>query len=595
MLVQNRFSIVRIACVLIIGSVSVISAFAAEPSSSPAAGAPAGAPSGKRYAVLVGINDYADPSIVKLSTPRNDAADLGARLSADGWDKVFVLRDDVDYRNQDFPSRTNIENRVHLLADLVRPEDTIFLFFSGHGVSTASGSSLLPVDASMTRLAETGISLSSLVSVFTGKGLRKIVVAVDACREEVSTTKGLSIVGIGGTAGSAAKAGTAGKASASPAAGAPATGGSGAESAALTLFATKAGWYSYEDSGGRNGVFTRFILEGFSGKADTASDGLVTFSELAAWLPDATAAYALDKGIRQQAVAAPGSGDISVLEVPVARVKPGSAAAPAASAQGRTSADQKPALSAASSGDELQPLFSSIKGHVKTALVNSLKDIDASLAKTNESLDEDETQYSYSADYDFDIEEVDDETGEPVPASATVSTATRTADPAPAGELASSPVRESASAAPVESGGNNTAFMSFSLFQLSIFSPLQLFPERYVIGGLALGLIQTDNAEVYGVQYAPISAAGKMGGVQTGILCSADDMYGFQAGGLFNQAKNVYGAQFGAINLAGTVRGVQIGFLNMAKNLKGIQIGFLNVLSDPGLLGRVMIGLNIGF
>jgi hypothetical protein len=27
-----------------------------------------------------------------------------------------VLRDDVDYRNQDFPSRTNIENRLHLLS-----------------------------------------------------------------------------------------------------------------------------------------------------------------------------------------------------------------------------------------------------------------------------------------------------------------------------------------------------------------------------------------------------------------------------------------------------------------------------------------------
>ncbi len=71
---------------------------------------------GKRYAVLIGINEYADPAIVRLSTPRNDASDIGARLSAEGWDKVFVLRDDVDYRNQDFPSRTNIENRLHLLS-----------------------------------------------------------------------------------------------------------------------------------------------------------------------------------------------------------------------------------------------------------------------------------------------------------------------------------------------------------------------------------------------------------------------------------------------------------------------------------------------
>ncbi len=85
---------------------------------------------GKRYAVLIGINEYADSSIVKLTTPRNDVADLGSTLAASGWDKVFMLKDDADYRNQDFPSRTNIENRINLLADLAQSEDTVFFFLA---------------------------------------------------------------------------------------------------------------------------------------------------------------------------------------------------------------------------------------------------------------------------------------------------------------------------------------------------------------------------------------------------------------------------------------------------------------------------------
>lgn len=252
---KNRVPVLRIAFTLISAAVLCVSSFASEQ-----------APGGKRYAILVGINEYADSAIVRLSTPRNDAKDLGELLSSDGWDKVFILRDDVDYRNPDFPSRTNIENRVHLLADLVKPEDTIFFFFSGHGISTERGSSILPVDAAVNRIADTGISLSSLLSVFTDRGLRKLVVAVDACREEVSTTKGLSIVGIAGNgaSGNGAVAGA-------PVGGVP----------ALTLYATKAGWYSYEDAGGRNGVFTRFMLEGLSGKADSAGNGDVTFAELA--------------------------------------------------------------------------------------------------------------------------------------------------------------------------------------------------------------------------------------------------------------------------------------------------------------------------
>lgn len=423
---KNRVPVLRIAFTLISAAVLCVSSFASEQ-----------APGGKRYAILVGINEYADSAIVRLSTPRNDAKDLGELLSSDGWDKVFILRDDVDYRNPDFPSRTNIENRVHLLADLVKPEDTIFFFFSGHGISTERGSSILPVDAAVNRIADTGISLSSLLSVFTDRGLRKLVVAVDACREEVSTTKGLSIVGIAGNgaSGNGAVAGA-------PVGGVP----------ALTLYATKVGWYSYEDAGGRNGVFTRFMLEGLSGKADSAGNGDVTFAELASWLPDATSSYALDRGIRQQAVASPGSGDMSALEVPVSRVQPGYVAqrtAPPVQPRGSS------AGSDASGKNDIKPLLSSISGQFKTALVNSLKEIDSSLAQSGISEgagdDAGDTEYAYSVDYeaDSDIEDVEDESDTEAAGSPIVSTV---------------------------GDSDSEASPPFSILQVSLFSPVQLFP-----------------------------------------------------------------------------------------------------------------------
>lgn len=503
---------------------------------------------GKRYAILIGVNDYADSSIVKLSTARNDASDLGERLVADGWDKVFVLRDDVDYRNQDFPSRTNIENRVNLLADLVKPEDTIFLFFSGHGISSGKEASILPVDASLNRLNDTSIKLSSLLSVFSSRGLRKVIVAVDACREEVSTTKGLSVVGISGA--------------------------SGGNSAALALFATKAGWYSYEDAGGRNGVFTRFVLEGLSGKADSAgasgaADGIVTFSELASWLPDATGSYALDKGIRQQAVATFGSGDTSALHVAVARssssadVKSGSlAAAPVVAAS----------AGAAGTAGEIEPLLNSIKGHVTTAVVNSLKDIDRSLGKekAESAAAKESAPTDQNTDFEYEMSFAAD-SDEPV-------------DSSPSG---GSPV--------ASDSGNDTPFFSFSLFQFGLFSPLQLFPKRFTIGGLAVGIIQTSNESVYGFQIAPIAVASRIGGIQTGVICTSDAVYGLQTGGLVNSSKTVYGVQCGFINTAEKVCGAQIGFINTAKALYGAQIGFINVMSRPGLFGKFMFGLNIGF
>ncbi len=289
---------------------------------------------------------------------------------------------------------------------------------------------MLPVDAAVTRLSETGILLPSLLSVFTDRGLHKVVIALDACREHLSTTKGLSIVGISGTTGT------------------PATVESNpAVNASLALFATKAGWYSYEDAGGRNGVFTRFLLEGLSGKADQGADGIVTFAELAAWLPGVTTSYALDRGIRQQAVSVTGSGDRTALYVRVSRVQPGitshtaaqTASLPSPGSAAPSTGSTAPTGSTGSPtalGGEIKPLVSSISGHLKTALVNSLKDIDASFAKSGlsdgDGDDGDDGDGDDRDDGDGDdgeIEDIDDFEAESIPTDSGVKMSDNSASP----------------------------------------------------------------------------------------------------------------------------------------------------------------------
>ena len=156
---------------------------------------------GKRYAVLVGINEYLDPGILKLGTARNDAKDLGDALAKAGWDKAFVMSDDTDARNADFPTRGNIERRISLLAELASPADTIMLFFSGHGLVEGNSELFLPVDADSTRLGSSALRLADQTKAFTDKGITKVILAVDACRESLNKSKGLSVVGIGGGAG----------------------------------------------------------------------------------------------------------------------------------------------------------------------------------------------------------------------------------------------------------------------------------------------------------------------------------------------------------------------------------------------------------
>lgn len=250
------------------------------------------AQAGKKYALLIGINEYQDSSLLDLRTPRNDAADLARALAV--WSGVFVLSDDeAKLRTDDFPSKANIEKRVRFLADMVRPEDTVLLFFSGHGVSYGQGAReeqfLVPVDADPSNLRASSVSLAGLIKTLRSGGLENVLVMVDACRENVLTSKGIALVGLGARPDNASDRGP------------------GDPSAAM--YATRAGWYSFEDPEreGRNGVFTRFILEGLSGGADGEGpygrmDKQISLGELASWVPEAVGEFAIRNKIRQQPV-----------------------------------------------------------------------------------------------------------------------------------------------------------------------------------------------------------------------------------------------------------------------------------------------------
>jgi len=94
------------------------------------------------------------------------------------------------------------------------------------------------------------------------------------------------------------------------------------------FYATQAGWYSYEDEGKRNSVFTRFLLAGLAGAADANRDGVITLGELAAWLPNAVSEYALAKGIRQKPFVSLHDPAVAGIPFGPSAGNPGSAPAP---------------------------------------------------------------------------------------------------------------------------------------------------------------------------------------------------------------------------------------------------------------------------
>ena len=89
---------------------------------------------GKRWAVLIGVNDYMESSIADLTKARSDAKSMSEYLQKKGeFDYIFTMTDDLDFRDPLFPTKANIEAKVNAIAGEAQPNDMILIFFSGHG------------------------------------------------------------------------------------------------------------------------------------------------------------------------------------------------------------------------------------------------------------------------------------------------------------------------------------------------------------------------------------------------------------------------------------------------------------------------------
>jgi hypothetical protein len=240
---------------------------------------------GRRYALCIGINGYEDPDINRLEKARNDAAGLGEALKSYGqFDSVFVMTDEVDPRHDpqmSYPRLSNIRGRLTYLQGFITPADLVVVSFSGHGIANEAGDSyLITADTSARDPFTTALPLKEVVDWLGGLKVRKSLLLIDACRETVPAraSRGLSSTRLQTEKFERAEV-------------------------AAVLYATRSGWYSYEDRETPYGVFTRFLLDGVKGKADYQygnRDGIVTFRELSGFVEDAVAAYALGQGLKQR-------------------------------------------------------------------------------------------------------------------------------------------------------------------------------------------------------------------------------------------------------------------------------------------------------
>ncbi|WP_296946837.1 polysaccharide deacetylase family protein [uncultured Massilia sp.] len=214
------------------------------------------------WAILVGVDNY--PKWPRLQYAVRDAEGVGQLLVQKfGFapERVITLRNEQ-------ATRTGILAAFHdrLAHGNLQPNDRIFVFFAGHGATRklSSGRDLgyiIPYDADPDQLATDAIPMTEIQNIAESLPAKHALFVMDACYSGLGLTRG------------------------------------GANASFLRDNArrlgrqmlTAGGADQLVSDGGPNGhsVFTWTLMQGMGGKADLNGDGLITATELAAYVAPA--------------------------------------------------------------------------------------------------------------------------------------------------------------------------------------------------------------------------------------------------------------------------------------------------------------------
>lgn len=228
----------------------------------------------KRFALIIGVDQYQDSQITRLEGASNDAKALANALTAYAGfpgDQVVLLTS--DHPQEQWPNRGNILRKLSNLRGSVPKDGLLLVAFSGHGIERDGRAYLLPSDAQLSGdvrlLEDTAINVESMRERIRETGVGQVVVLLDACRNDPSS----------------GRSDADNRLTASYARGFNFDLRNGDVRAFATIYATEVGQRAFEYKEKKVGYFTWGLVEGLRGGA--ANDkGEVTLASLVKYLED---------------------------------------------------------------------------------------------------------------------------------------------------------------------------------------------------------------------------------------------------------------------------------------------------------------------
>ena len=221
----------------------------------------------RNWAVVIGINDYA--KWPRLQYAAADATSVKEALV----DKFGFAPDHIVALFDKDATRANILTTLNtkMGRQAIGDADQIFVFFAGHGATRklASGRSLgyiIPVDADPDQTATEAIAMTDIQNIAESLGARHVFFVMDACYSGLGLARGGSDRFLQDNAKRVGR---------------------------QMLTAGGADQMVADGGPGGHSVFTWTLLQALDGKADTNGDGILTATEIAAYVAPSVAKISL--------------------------------------------------------------------------------------------------------------------------------------------------------------------------------------------------------------------------------------------------------------------------------------------------------------
>ena len=209
----------------------------------------------QRHAVVIGINDYADPAIPDLKYAESDARAMYDTLTDSAIGKF--PKDNVALLLGKDATPSAITGALYKLRG-VDKNDLVVVFYSGHGAKEGDEAFWVTQNADAKALPATALPNSAIRKWLGLIPSEKLVVLLDCCYAASTVKKSLGDPGklFGDFTGKGR----------------------------VTIAGAAENQEALEMPDAKAGVFTHFLVSGLRGRADTNADGAVTFEELWGYL-----------------------------------------------------------------------------------------------------------------------------------------------------------------------------------------------------------------------------------------------------------------------------------------------------------------------